>query len=142
MAGAEAMGKAGVVAVMLPGAQFYLKDTSPPTQLLRQYNVKMAVGTDLNPGSSPCHDILQMATMATLLQGLTVEEAVLGISKHAGLALGMESVGWLGPGSVSDCCLYRPAPGEPSKVESLIQHMGANECVLTVKDGNPIWDRF
>eukprot|EP00397_Hematodinium_sp_SG-2012_P045868 GEMP01051654.1.p1 GENE.GEMP01051654.1~~GEMP01051654.1.p1 ORF type:complete len:326 (-),score=77.63 GEMP01051654.1:639-1592(-) len=141
-AGAEAMGKAGVVAVMLPGAQFYLKDISPPTALLRKYNVKMAVGTDLNPGSSPVHDILQMATMSTILQGLTVEEAVLGISKHAGLALGMDNVGWLGPGSVQDLCLYRPAPGEPANVESLIQHMGANECMLTVKDGKSVWDSY
>jgi len=138
--GAEAMGRAGVVAVMLPGAQFYLKDTSPPTSLLRTHNVKMAVATDLNPGSSPCHDLLQMATMSTIIQGLTVEEAILGVTKHAGLALGRENLGWLGSGSVQDLCLYRPAPGEPAKVESLIQHMGANECVLTVRDGQIVWN--
>lgn len=78
--GAEAMGKNNVVATMLPGAQFYLKDISPPVSLLREHSVKMAVATDLNPGSSPVFDLLQCATMSCVIQGLTSEEAILGIT--------------------------------------------------------------
>ena len=62
------MAENGVVAVCLPGAQMYLHDTSPPVQLFREKNVKMAVATDLNPGSSPVHDLFTSATLACVLQ--------------------------------------------------------------------------
>ena len=62
------MAENDVVAVCLPGAQMYLHDTSPPVKLFRENNVKMAVATDLNPGSSPVHDLFTSATLACVLQ--------------------------------------------------------------------------
>jgi imidazolonepropionase-like amidohydrolase len=84
----------------------------------------MAIGTDLNPGSSPVHDIWTAATLSTLIQGLTMEEALLGITRHAAQALGLSNVGWVGIGSQADIALFSPPPGEPPIMESLIQHMG------------------
>ncbi|MBI1259121.1 MAG: imidazolonepropionase, partial [Chloroflexi bacterium] len=67
-AGAKAMAEAGTVAVLLPGAYYFLRETHlPPLELLRQYNVPIAIATDLNPGSSPAHSLLLMLNMACTL---------------------------------------------------------------------------
>ncbi|EER07602.1 Imidazolonepropionase, putative [Perkinsus marinus ATCC 50983] len=92
--GCEALSKANVVAVMLPAAQLYLKDITPPIDLLRHNNVTMAIGSDLNPGTSPIHDLLTTATLACIVQGVTIPEALLGITRHAGQALGISKAGW------------------------------------------------
>eukprot|EP00392_Amoebophrya_sp_AT5.2_P000557 g558.t1 len=142
---ARAMGEKQTVGVLLPGAQWYLKDVAPPTALLRKHGVKMAVSTDLNPGSSPVYDLVQCATMACVMQGLTPEEALLGITRHAGLALGDNRLGWLGVdaddagGSVADVALFRPPPGEGCTVEALIQFSGGYKCVGAVRDGRVLF---
>mmetsp|Transcript_6865 Transcript_6865/g.12687 ORF Transcript_6865/g.12687 Transcript_6865/m.12687 type:complete len:390 (-) Transcript_6865:557-1726(-) len=133
--GAQAMGDAGVIAVLLPGAQLYLKDVSPPVGLLRKHQVKMAIATDFNPGSSPVHDLWSCATLACILQGCTVAEALMGITKHAGLALGLPQVGWLGPGSVADAILIQPPAGEPARIESILQHMGGQSVRGVIRHG-------
>ena len=71
------MAENDVVAVCLPGAQMYLHDTSPPVKLFRENNVKMAVATDLNPGSSPVHDLFTSATLACVLQRRVCPEVTL-----------------------------------------------------------------
>jgi imidazolonepropionase len=123
-AGIAAMAEAGTVAVLLPGAQLYLKDAAPPVDALREAGVPFAVGTDLNPGSSPVHDLWTAATLATLIAGLTMEEALLGITRHAAQALGLTDCGWLGVGTKADIALFQSPPGEPATMESLLQHMG------------------
>jgi imidazolonepropionase len=133
--GIAAMAEHGTVAVLLPGAQAYLGDPAPPVAALRAAGVRMAVGTDLNPGSSPLHDLWTAATLACIRQGLTVEEAILGITRHAGLALGRPDLGWLGTGSVADLALFAPPPGEPPSAAVLIQHMGRGEAVAVIRDG-------
>ena len=133
--GIQAMAENNTVAVLLPGAQLYLKDPTPPVAALRQAGVPMAVGTDLNPGSSPLHDIWTAATLACIAQGLTVEEAILGITRNAGRALGRPEVGWIGQGSVADLALFAPPPGEPPTAASLIQHMGRSGAVAVIADG-------
>ncbi len=130
----EVLAKHGTVATLLPGAQLYLKDSPPPTTLLREAGVPMAVATDLNPGSSPIHDLWTCATLSCLLQGLTIPEAILGITRHAGQALGYNHLGWLGHGSASDCILLRPPPGEPPILESVIQHMGSKKVTMVAKN--------
>lgn len=128
------LAECGTVATILPGAQLYLKDSPPPTALLREAGVPMAVATDLNPGSSPIHDLWTCATLSCLIQGLTIPEAILGITRHAGRALGFPHLGWLGSGSSSDCILLRPPPGEPPILESVIQHIGAKKIVMVAKN--------
>jgi imidazolonepropionase len=139
-AGIAAMAAAGTTAVLLPGAQLYLKDSSPPVEALREAGVPMAVGTDLNPGSSPVHDLWTAATLACLIQGLTIEEAVLGITRNAARALGLgRSYGMLRKTGVADIALFAPPPGEPATVESLIQHMGSPNAVHVVSKGRLVF---
>ena len=134
-AGVAALAAHGTVAVLLPGAQLYLRDSAPPVAALREAGVPMALGSDLNPGSSPVHDPWTIATLSCILQGLTVEEAVLGLTRHAGAALGRPELGWLGAGSVGDLVLFRPPPGEPADVSALVHQMGAWRAHCVIRDG-------
>lgn len=89
--GIAAMRQAGTVAVLLPGAFYTLRDTQvPPIAGLRAAGVPMAVSTDHNPGTSPALSLLLMANMACTLFGLTVPEALAGITCHAARALGLQ----------------------------------------------------
>jgi imidazolonepropionase len=88
-AGAEAMGEAGTVAVILPGAFYVLKETrKPPVEAFRRHGVPMAVATDCNPGTSPIASLRLCAHMACTFFGLTVPEALLGMTRNAATALG------------------------------------------------------
>lgn len=137
-AGVAAMASHGTVAVLLPGAQLYLRDSAPPVAALRQAGVPLALGTDLNPGSSPLHDPWTNATLGCLLQGLTVEEALLGMTRNAGRALGRPELGHLGVEGVADLVLVRPPPGEPPTAAALVQHMGGAQVLAVVQAGRRV----
>ena len=111
--GVAAMAKAGTVAVLLPGAFYFLRETQlPPIGLLRQYKVPMAVATDLNPGTTPLCSLTLMLNMACTLFRLTPEEALLGVTRHAAQALGLSDRGSLAVGQRADFACYaisRPA---------------------------------
>ncbi len=134
-AGVAAMGASETVAVLLPGAMLYLKDPPPPVAALREAGVPLAVATDFNPGSSPVRSLLACATLSCLTMGLSVEEALLGITRVAGRALGRPELGWLGPGSTADLALFRPPPGEPVCHASLVQYLGGHRAEAVVRDG-------
>lgn len=134
-AGIAAMAAAGTVGVMLPGARAYLRDTAPPARQMIDAGVRLAVATDFNPGSSPVRDLWSCATLACLDFGLTVEEALLGITRHAGLALARPDLGWLGPGSAADLVLVAPPPGEPARYEVLVQYLGGHRAELVLRGG-------
>jgi imidazolonepropionase len=113
-AGVEAMARAGVVAVLLPGAFYTLRERqAPPVALLRKHRVPMAVATDSNPGTSPLTSILLALNMAATLFGLTVEECIRGVTRHAAEALGLSAeTGTLEPGKWADLAVWdveRPA---------------------------------
>ena len=133
--GIAAMAEHGTVAVLLPGAQLYLRDDPPPVAALREAGVPLALGTDLNPGSSPVHDPFTVMTLACILQGFSVEEAVVGFTRAAGRALGRPDLGWLGPGSAADAVVVEPPSGEPAELASLVQHLGGSRVVAVVRDG-------
>lgn len=122
--GARAMARAGTVAVLLPGAFYFLRETRlPPIALLRELGVAMAVATDCNPGTSPCTSLLLMLNMACTLFRLTPEEALAGVTRHAARALGLADRGVLAPGLRADFVLWDAAsPAELSYA------MGANPC--------------
>ncbi len=106
-ADAQAMAEAGTVAVLLPGAFYFLRETRlPPIAAFRAKGVPMAVATDLNPGSSPLFSLLTAMNMATVLFGLTPEEALLGTTAHAARALGLNDRGRLAPGLRADLCIW------------------------------------
>jgi len=107
-AGAIAMARAGTIAVLLPGAYYFLRDTQlPPIDLLRRHGVPMAVSTDCNPGTSPTTHLPLMLNMACTLFRMTPAEALLGVTRHAARALGLQSThGTIEPGKVADLCLW------------------------------------
>ncbi len=102
--GAKALAQSGTVATLLPGAFYFLKETQkPPIDLLRQYNVPMAIATDCNPGSSPTTSLLLMMNMACTLFGMTPLEALKGVTINAAKALDLDySYGQLGTDKIAD----------------------------------------
>ncbi|EKN01177.1 imidazolonepropionase [Acidocella sp. MX-AZ02] len=111
--GAAAMARAGSVAVLLPGAFYTLRETRlPPVASFRTHGVRMAVSTDLNPGTSPLFSLLLAMNMAATQFRLTVEECLLGVTRHAAAALGRSDVGVLKPGAKCHLAIWdieRPA---------------------------------
>ncbi len=105
----KAMAEAGTVATLLPGAFYTLRETRvPPIDLLRQYQVPMAVATDGNPGSSPIFQLTLMLHMACTLFRLTPQEALQGVTANAARALGLQSdVGRIAPGYQADLCVWQ-----------------------------------
>ena len=88
-AGAAAMAKAGTVAVLLPGAFYFLRETQkPPVELFRKHGARIAIATDSNPGSSPLTSLLLTMNMAATLFRLTVDEIIAGVTREAARALG------------------------------------------------------
>ncbi|WP_425992705.1 imidazolonepropionase [Brevundimonas sp. TWP2-3-2] len=113
-AGVRAMGEAGVVAVLLPGAYLMLRETTPPPiEMLRRYGVAMAVATDCNPGTSPVASMTAALTLACVQFRLTPEEALAGMTRHAAKALGLaDEIGTLEVGKAADLAVWdvtRPA---------------------------------
>ncbi|MGZ8281636.1 MAG: imidazolonepropionase [Allosphingosinicella sp.] len=108
-AGVRAMAEANMVAVLLPGAFYALKETRrPPVGLLRRHQVAMAVATDCNPGTSPVLSPTLMMSMACTLFGLTPEEAVAGMTRNAAAALGLQDeIGTISAGKAADLCVWR-----------------------------------
>ena len=105
--GAAAMAAAASVAVLLPGAFYFLRETRvPPIDVLRRHGVAMAVSTDCNPGSSPCTSLLLMLNMACTLFRLTPEEALAGVTRHAAQALGLRDRGVLAAGMRADLAVW------------------------------------
>lgn len=106
--GVAAMSHGGTVAVLLPGAFYFLNETRrPPVELLRQYQVPMAVATDYNPGTSPFASLHLAMNMACVKFGLTPEEAWAGVTRHAARALGRQaSHGQLAAGFVADFAIW------------------------------------
>jgi imidazolonepropionase len=102
-AGIGAMAQAGTVAVLLPGAFYFLRETQlPPVQALRDAGVPIAIATDHNPGTSPTLSPLLMLSMASTLFRLTPEEAVRGMTVNAARALGLADRGELAVGKRAD----------------------------------------
>jgi imidazolonepropionase len=131
-AGALAMAGSGTVAVILPGAYYFIRETvAPPIALFRRHGVPMAVATDNNPGTSPLTSILLAANMAATLFRLTVEECLAGITREAARALGrLDEIGTLEPGKWADLAIWnieRPA--------ELVYRMGYNPLQARVWRG-------
>ena len=129
--GIAAMARSGTVAVLLPGAYYFLRDTHvPPIAALRAAGVPMAVASDHNPGSSPGLSLLLMLNMACTLFRLTPEEALLGVTVRAARALGLSDRGQLVAGQRADFCVWDVAhPNE------LAYWFGVNPCRRVVVAG-------
>jgi imidazolonepropionase len=131
-ADAPKLATAGTVAVLLPGALYYLREAhSPPVEMLRRFRVPMAVATDANPGTSPCFSILTTMNMACILLGLTPEEALAGVTAYAAQALGRQArIGTIEPAKQADIAVWDvESPAE------LSYYVGYSPCSLVIKQG-------
>lgn len=105
--GIAAMARAGTVAVLLPGAYYFLRETKlPPVNLLREYAVPVALATDCNPGTSPLTSLLLVLNMGATLFRLTVEECLLAVTRNAAKALGRNDIGMLKSGKRCDLAIW------------------------------------
>jgi imidazolonepropionase len=131
-AGAAAMARAGTVAVLLPGAFYFLRETKvPPVGLLRAAGVPMAVATDCNPGTSPLTSLLLAMNMAATLFRLTVPECLAGVTREAARALGrLDEVGTLEAGKRCDLAIWEI--GQPAE---LVYRMGFNPLFSRIWNG-------
>ena len=130
--GIVAMAAARTVAVLLPGAFYFLRETRlPPVQALRDAGVPIAISTDCNPGTSPVTSLLTTMNMACTLFRLTPQEAIRGVTINAARALGLDDeIGSLTVGKIADFALYdiaRPA--------DLAYAIGINPCAEVANGG-------
>ena len=126
--GAAAMAKAGSVAVLLPGAYYFIRETKlPPVEAFRTAGTRIAIATDSNPGTSPLTSLLLTMNMAATLFRLTVDECIAGVTREAAHALGIAGrTGTLEAGKDADLAIWdveRPA--------ELVYRIGFN----------PLWKR-
>jgi imidazolonepropionase len=132
--GAAAMAKSGTVAVILPGAFYFIRETKkPPIDLFRKHGVGMALATDNNPGTSPLTSLLLTMNMGATLFGMTVEECLAGVTREAARALGLQAqTGTLEAGKWADLAIW-----DVEKPAELVYRMGFNPLHQRVWRGQP-----
>jgi imidazolonepropionase len=131
--GVLAMKNAGVVAVLLPGAFYFLRETQlPPIHLLRRHQVPIALATDSNPGTSPTTSILLMLNMACTLFRLTPAESLLGVTRNGAQALGKSNIhGAIATGRFADFCVW-----DVASLAELSYWQGFNPLRIAVRHGS------
>ncbi|HEY3597314.1 MAG TPA: imidazolonepropionase, partial [Paraburkholderia sp.] len=134
-AGVAAMRAAGTAAVLLPGAYYFIRETQlPPLDLLRRYEVPIAISTDSNPGTSPATSLLLMMNMATTLFRMTVPEVLQGVTRHAAQALGRPDLhGVLAAGSAADFAVW-----SVQSLAELAYWIGRPLCARVVRAGETV----
>ena len=132
--GAKALAAAGTVAVLLPGAFYALRDEEkPPVALFRRAGARMAVATDCNPGSSPLTSLLTAVNMAVILFGLTVDEALAGVTREAARAIGRwDEMGSLEVGKTCNLAVW-----DATRPVELAYWLGRNALRSRVYQGEP-----
>lgn len=126
------MQQSGTVAVLLPGAYYFIRETKqPPLELLRRYQIPMAISTDSNPGTSPTTSLLLMLNLSCTLFRMTVAEALLGVTGNAALALGKaDRHGLLAAGRAADFVIW-----SVDSLAELAYWSGLNPCSAVVRGG-------
>jgi imidazolonepropionase len=134
--GVKALAESNTVAVLLPGAFYFLREKKlPPIDLFRKYKVPIAIASDCNPGTSPVGSILLMLNMGCVLFDMTPEEALWGVTVNAAKALGIEAeCGSLAVGKKADFLVWNL-----KSPVSLCYYMGFNALESFVKGGELIY---
>ena len=137
-AGVVAMKESGTVAVLLPGAFYFIRETQlPPVDLLRRYGVPIAISTDSNPGTSPATSLPLMMNMATTLFRMTVPEVLQGVTRHAAQALGKaDTHGTLALGREADFAVW-----SVQSLAELAYWIGRPLCERVVRGGETVFTR-
>jgi len=136
-AGMGAMAKARVVGVLLPGASFFAgRGHYPDARRMIDRGMTVAIATDYNPGSNPSLDPWMMATIAATQMGMSCDEALMVITKHAARALGRDDIGMIGEGARADMVLL-DAPDEYFPV----YRYGKSFVKAVIIDGDVRWGK-
>ncbi|TDV28619.1 imidazolonepropionase [Paraburkholderia caballeronis] len=137
-AGVVAMKEAGTVAVLLPGAFYFIRETQlPPLDLLRRHGVPVALATDCNPGTSPCTSLLAVLNMGCTLFRMTVSEVLQGVTRHAARALGRaDRHGVLAVGRQADFAVW-----PVTTLAELAYWIGRPLCAQVVRAGETVYRR-
>lgn len=127
-----AMRAAGTVAVLLPGAYYFMRETKlPPIAALRAAGLPIALATDCNPGTSPLTSPLLVLNMAATLFRLTVVEALRGVTVNAAKALGLgDAIGSLEVGKSCDLAIW--SIQDPAE---LVYRIGFNSLHTRIRNG-------
>ena len=131
-AGIAALAKAGTVAVLLPGAFYFLRETKqPPLALIRKHRVPIAIATDNNPGTSPLTSLLLTMNMAATQFRLTVEECIAGITREGARAAGLlNQIGTLETGKHCDLAIWNVG-----QLAELVYRIGYNPLHGRIRNG-------
>jgi imidazolonepropionase len=134
--GLRALRAAGTVAVLLPGAYYFLSEThAPPVEALRRLGIPIAIASDCNPGTSPLVSLPLALNLACTLFKLTPEEALAGVTRNAARALGIGSrLGALTAGREADFVLW-----DIEHPRELSYAIGAQPVHAIVKRGNALF---
>jgi imidazolonepropionase len=137
-ADAQALAQSGTVAVLLPVAFYCLGETRrPPIAEFRAAGTSIAVASDCNPGSAPSASLLLALNMSTRLFGLTAEEALAGVTRHAARALGVQAeLGTLAAGRLADFAIWNVRA-----IEELTYWVSLNRCRAVVQAGRVVRGR-
>jgi imidazolonepropionase len=138
-AGLEAMAQAGVVAALLPGTSFFLREAhTPPVAKMRKLGILMALATDFNPGSCPMLAQPLTAQLGCIHYGMTIEEALRGITVNAAKALQLDSeVGTLEPGKAADIVVT-----DVPDYRHIVYRLGHNPVWMTISGGRVVHRQF
>ena len=132
--GVAALAAAGTVAVLLPGAYHFLRETvAPPLDALRAHGVPIALATDCNPGTSPVGTLPTAMNLACVRWGMAPHEALAGVTRNAARALGLHDRGELRTGARCDLALWDVA--QPAE---LCYWLGTHRCAGVVVAGRPL----
>ena len=136
-ADAAAMAAAGTVAVLLPGAFYFIRETAkPPVDRLRRHQVPIALATDHNPGTSPLLSLTLAMNLGSILFGLNAAETLAGVTRNAALALGLlHDRGTIEPGKRADLAVWsveRPA--------ELGHAIGSRQAAAVIRGGEVVRD--
>src|SRR3712207_2498195 len=130
-AGARALAAAGTAAVLVPTATLSTRgDDWSSARVLRGAGVRLALGTDCNPGTSWCESMPYVVQLAALLLGLSVEEAVTAATRGSAYALRRDDVGHLGVGACGDLVVLAA-----EHEADLVAHLGAPSVADVVIGG-------
>lgn len=131
-AGIAAMAKAGTVAVLLPGAFYFLRETKqPPLDLIRRHRVPIAIASDNNPGTSPLTSLLLTMNMAATCFRMTVDECIAGVTREGARALGLlNQTGTLEAGKDCDLAIWNI-----ENLAELVYRMGYNPLHARIRNG-------
>jgi imidazolonepropionase len=129
--GLAALARADTVAVILPGAFYFLREKRPPpVEAIRRHGLRMAVSTDCNPGTSPTTSLLTMANMACVLFGFSAEESLAAITCHAARALGLDDRGTIDHGLRADMAIW-----DASDPAELVAQIGGTRPRAVIFEG-------